>query len=212
MAVIADLFPPDLPSGTILKKSAVTPDSQALLFETVLKLAEKAPFSHARTKSGGVYSAEMTSCGPFGWWSDRRGTRYCEVDPRSGTKWPNMPPLFTEILSAFLQDTPWDEFSPDACLINRYGTGAKMGLHQDKDEADFTQPIVTVSLGATADFLIGGYKRFDKPVRFLIESGDVLIMGGESRLRFHGIRKIYPGSSPLPGLEKRLSLTFRKAT
>lgn len=212
MAVIADLFPPDLPSGTALKKNAVNADVQAVLFETVLKLAENAPFSHARTKSGGVYSAEMTSCGPLGWWSDRKGTRYCAVDPRSGEKWPKMPQVFADMLTTVLSDTDWDDFEPDACLINKYGTGAKMGLHQDKDEVDFTQPIVTISLGATADFLIGGLARFDKPVRFLIESGDVLIMGGESRLRFHGIRKIYPGSSPIIGLDKRLSLTFRKAT
>lgn len=212
MAVIGDLFAPDLPSGTLLRKGAVNADLQAVLFETVLKLAEKAPFSHARTKSGGVYSAEMTSCGPLGWWSDRKGTRYCEVDPRSGQKWPEMPPVFIDVLGTTLSGTAWDGFEPDACLINKYGTGAKMGLHQDKDEADFSQPIVTISLGATADFLIGGQRRFDKPVKFLIESGDLLIMGGESRLLFHGIRKIYPESSPIAGLDKRLSLTFRKAT
>lgn len=212
MSPIADLFPPDLPSGTILKKGALNTGLQAVLFETVLKLAEKADFSHARTKSGGLYSAEMTSCGPLGWWSDRKGTRYCDVDPRTGAKWPEMPPIFLDTLTDVLSKTEWDGFKPDACLINKYGKGAKMGLHQDKDEADFTQPIVTISLGASADFLVGGKARFDKPVRFLIESGDVLIMAGESRLRFHGIRKIYPGSSPIAGLDKRLSLTFRKAT
>lgn len=212
MAVISDLFPPDLPSGTVLKKGALEPSVQAVLFETVLKLAESAPFSHARTKSGGVYSAEMTSCGPLGWWSDRKGTRYCEVDPRTGAKWPKMPAIFTDSLVPVLANTEWHDFRPDACLINKYGEGAKMGLHQDKDELDFTQPIVTVSLGATADFLVGGPKRFDKPVRFLIESGDVLIMADESRRFFHGIRKIYPDSSPITGLEKRISLTFRKAT
>lgn len=211
MAPMADLFPLALPAGTLLKKNALSPDRQTRLVETAEKLAETAPFSHATTKSGGVYSAKMTSCGDIGWWSDGLGTRYCELDPRSGDPWPNMPKVFSDMLTSALSGTEWFQFEPDACLINRYEKGAKMGLHQDKDEADFSQPIVTVCLGAAADFLIGGQKRSDKPVSFLVESGDILIMSGDSRLRFHGIRKIYPGTSPIDGVTARLSLTFRKS-
>lgn len=211
MAPTADLFPLALPAGTRLKKNALSPDRQARLVKTVEKLAETAPFSHAKTKSGGVYSAEMTSCGDVGWWSDGLGTRYCEQDPRSGKPWPKMPKFFSDTVTSALLDTEWRHFEPDACLINRYEKGAKMGLHQDKDEADFAQPIITVCLGATADFLIGGQKRSDRPLSFLVESGDILVMGGASRMRFHGIRKIYPGTSPIDGLTARLSLTFRKA-
>ena len=110
-----------------------------------------------------------------------------------------------------MAESPWPGFAPDACLINHYVKGAKMGLHQDKDEADFSQPIVTVSLGDTADFLIGGAARGDKAVPFKVQSGDVLLMGGASRMRFHGIRKIYPGTSPVSDIGGRYSLTFRKA-
>jgi alkylated DNA repair protein (DNA oxidative demethylase) len=100
---------------------------------------------------------------------------------------------------------------PDACLINFYGAGARMGLHQDRDEKDFTRPIVTVSLGDDADFLVGGLARTDRTTPLIVRSGDILIIGGESRMRFHGIRKIHPGTSPLPQLQGRVSLTFRKA-
>lgn len=212
MGPTADLFPPDLPSGAIHIKSALAVNVQTQLVEATRKVAKIAEFSHARTKSGGVYSAEMTNCGAVGWWSDTTGYRYTEIDPRSGAPWPKMPKSFTEALEAALENTDEAGFEPDACLINHYVAGAKMGLHQDKDEADFAQPIVTISLGAAADFLIGGFDRSDKPTAVLVESGDVLIMGGDSRMRFHGIRKIYSSSSPLPGLDGRLSLTFRKAT
>ena len=110
-----------------------------------------------------------------------------------------------------MENSPWPDFTPDACLINFYAAGAKMGLHQDKDERDFSQPIVTVSLGDAADWLIGGFKRADPTRAFRLESGDVLLMGGESRMRFHGVRKIHPGTSPVADLTGRYSLTFRKA-
>jgi len=108
-------------------------------------------------------------------------------------------------------ETPWPDFVPDACLLNFYGEGAKMGLHQDRDEKDFSQPIVTVSLGDDGDFLIGGLTRTGRSEVLPLHSGDVLVMGGDSRMRFHGIRKVHSGTSPLPGLDGRISLTFRKA-
>jgi alkylated DNA repair protein (DNA oxidative demethylase) len=115
------------------------------------------------------------------------------------------------VVAAAVAASPWPGFVPDVCLINRYGPDAKMGLHQDRDERDFNQPIVTVSLGASADFLIGGPQRSDRPTVVRVDSGDVLLMGPPSRLLFHGVRRIHPGTSPLPGLTDRISLTFRRA-
>ncbi len=215
MALTADLFPPDLPDGCVHLKGAVSGEDQNRLVAAVRRVAKRAPFSHARTKSGGIYSAEMTNCGQVGWWSDAKGCRYTTTHPDSGLPWPPMPRTLTAALNAALAGTAADGFSPDACLINHYAPGAKMGLHQDKDEADFSQPIVTLCLGAAADFLMGGTERRDKSAAIVVESGDVVILGGPGRLCFHGIRKIYPGTSPLAGpianLEGRLSLTFRKA-
>ena len=211
MALTADLFPPGLPAGAQHLKAAVSRDTQARLLAAVRRVETKAPFRQARTKSGGLYSADMTNCGRVGWWSDAKGYRYTETQPETGAPWPKMPPTFSKALTAIVARSPWPDFTADACLINHYGKGAKMGLHQDRDEADFNQPIVTVCLGAAADFLIGGFERSDKPVVIIAESGDVILMGGDSRMRFHGVRKIYPGTSPLPGLDGRISLTFRKA-
>jgi alkylated DNA repair protein (DNA oxidative demethylase) len=160
---------------------------------------------------GGQTSAAMTNCGAVGWWSDRHGYRYQSECPGTGAPWPPMPDVFKAAVTDAVADTPWPAFAPDACLINFYVPGAKMGLHQDKDERDFNQPIVTVSLGDDADFLIGGLKRADPARACVVHSGDVLVFGGESRLRFHGIRKISPGTGPFPEVGGRFSLTFRKA-
>jgi alkylated DNA repair protein (DNA oxidative demethylase) len=169
-----------------------------------------APLARARTK-GGVTSAAMSNCGDVGWWSDTRGYRYVDRHPETGEPWPPLPPEFLKVVAQAVAGTPWPGFAPDACLINYYEPGAKMGLHQDKDEKDFAQPIVTVSLGDDADFLVGGLSRRERTQTLVVHSGDVLIMGGPSRMRFHGVRKIYPGTSPLPGVAGRYSLTFRKA-
>ena len=211
MTLSTDLFPTDLPPGCAHLKAAISTDNQIRLVNAVRLVAKKAPFTRAWTKSGGVYSAEMTNCGRVGWWSDSKGYRYTPTQPESGDPWPAMPTVFTTVLNGILPRTDADGFTPDACLINHYAKGAKMGLHQDKDETDFDQPIVTVCLGAAADFLIGGFERRDRPEVVLVASGDVVIMGGASRMRFHGIRKIYPGTSPIERLDGRFSLTFRKA-
>ena len=210
MALSAELFPPDLPEGSHHLKAAVSKENQVKLLAAVRRIGRKAPFSTPETRSG-AFSAEITNCGDVGWWSDSRGYRYTESQPGSGAPWPKIPPTFISVLAEIVAGTPWPEFTADACLINHYPPGAKMGLHQDKDEADFSQPIVTVCLGAAADFLVGGFARTEKPVVFTVESGDVILMGGDSRMRFHGVRKIYRGSSPLPALDGRISLTFRKA-
>ena len=122
-----------------------------------------------------------------------------------------MPEAFLALVAEMVAGSPWPNFVPDACLINHYAAGAKMGLHQDKDERDFSQPIVTVSLGDSADWLIGGAKRADKAMAFRVNSGDVLLMGGAARMLFHGVRKIHAGTSPIAGITGRYSLTFRRA-
>ena len=206
----ADLFPPDLPSGTLHLKAAASAAEQKRLLKAVSRVEKKAPFRRPQTRSG-TFSAEITNCGDVGWWSDSTGYRYIPTQPYSASPWPKMPAAFTEILASIVVKTPWQEFVSDVCLINHYDKGSKMGLHQDKDESDFTQPIVTFCIGATADFLVGGAKRSDQPQVITVESGDVVVMGAASRLLFHGVRKIYPGTSPLLGLDGRISLTFRKA-
>lgn len=211
MGPMDDLFLVTLPIGTSHLKNCLDSALQCELVNATQFVSKSAEFSHLTTKSGGVYSAKITNCGTVGWWSDTKGYRYTENDPRSGKPWPEMPKLFMETLKSALCGTSAEGFEPDACLINHYAKGAKMGLHQDKDEADFSHPIVTISLGAAADFLIGGKKRSDPSQGIVVESGDIVIMGGESRMRFHGIRKIYPGSSPHADLDGRISLTFRKA-
>lgn len=199
-----------LPPGLYYRPGAVSPGRQRALLGAVQEIARTAPFAQARTK-GGMTSAAMTNCGDAGWWSDRKGYRYEARHPDTGTPWPPLPAIFLETIALAVAETPWPDFVPDACLLNFYGEGAKMGLHQDRDEKDFSQPIVTVSLGDDGDFLIGGMTRAERSDVLVVRSGDILIMGGDSRMRFHGIRKIYPGTSPLPGLQGRISLTFRKA-
>lgn len=198
------------PPGICYLPDAVSPAGQGRLYAAVQDIARDAPFAHARTK-GGLTSAAMTNCGAAGWWSDLKGYRYETRHPGTGTPWPALPEVFLQTVAAAVAGSLWPDFVPDACLINFYGEAAKMGLHQDRDEKDFTQPIVTVSLGDDADFLIGGLTRTEKTQALIVRSGDIVIMGAESRLRFHGIRKIYPGTSPLPELAGRVSLTFRKA-
>lgn len=202
--------PPDLPKGVFYRPALLKGRESSLV--TALKgVLAAAPAAQARTRGGGTTSAAMTNCGQVGWWSDARGYRYQPLCPGTGRPWPQIPSEFLEAVHIATSSTPWPAFTPDACLINYYGPGAKMGLHQDRDEKDLTHPIVTVCLGDDADFMIGGFARSDRATAFIVSSGDVLVMGGESRMRFHGIRKIYPGTSPLSDIAGRYSLTFRKA-
>lgn len=210
-----DLFPKipatALPDGFLVKPGFLPPNRQITLLAEVRRVIAEAPLAQARTPMGGLTAAAMSNCGTVGWWSDRKGYRYQAQCPGTGRPWPKMPEAFLAVVRDAVADTPWPAFVPDACLINYYAPGAKMGLHQDKDERDFSQPIVTVCLGDDADFLIGGAARRDPTRAIVVRSGDVLIMGGDSRMRFHGIRKIYPGTSALAGVDGRFSLTFRKA-
>ena len=178
------------------------------LLAAVNDIAAAAPFRHLVTPSG-TMSVAMTNCGERGWDSDARGYRYSVADPLSGKPWPPMPPLLRELARDAASVLGFDDYSPDACLINRYLPGAKMGLHQDRDEGDKVAPIVSVSLGIPATFLFGGLKRSDKPQRIEVRHGDVVVWGGVDRLRYHGVNTVKAGVHPLLGAQ-RINLTFRK--
>jgi alkylated DNA repair protein (DNA oxidative demethylase) len=162
------------------------------------------------TPGGYRMSVAMTNCGPLGWVSDKTGYRYDVIDPVSGLKWPPMPESFLRLATAAASEAGFPGFAPDACLINRYEPGAKLSLHQDKDEQDFDQPIVSVSLGIPAVFLFGGLKRADKTMRISVTHGDVVVWGGPARLRYHGVMPLKESDHPLLG-PQRINLTFRKA-
>lgn len=169
-----------------------------------------APFRHMITPGGFRMSVAMTSCGALGWVTDRTGYRYEAEDPESGRAWPRMPGSFLRLAMAAATRAGFEGFVPDACLVNRYEPGAKLSLHQDKDERDFGAPIVSVSLGIPAVFLFGGFMRTEKPVRVLLTHGDVAVWGGPARLRYHGVLPLGEGHHPLVG-GHRINLTFRKA-
>ena len=162
------------------------------------------------TPGGFTMSVALTNCGDCGWSSDRQGYRYRPDDPLSGRPWPAMPALFRELAASAAQSAGYAGFEPDACLINRYAPGARMSLHQDRDEADFSQPIVSVSLGMSAVFQFGGLTRSAPVARVLLEHGDVVIWGGADRLRYHGVLALKGAAHPATGAQ-RLNLTFRRA-
>jgi DNA oxidative demethylase len=170
----------------------------------------QAPFRHMVTPGGHQMSVAMTNCGGLGWVTDRTGYRYDANDPETGKPWPAMPPSFRELAKQAADQAGFGGFSPDACLINRYQPGARMSLHQDKDEHDFGAPIVSVSLGLPATFLFGGLKRSDKPRRFRLQHGDIAVWGGPARLKFHGVAPLADGEHSVMG-RQRINLTFRKA-
>ena len=155
-------------------------------------------------------SIAMTNCGQVGWITDRKGYRYSPVDPETNNPWPAMPELFSELAARAAQAAGFANFSSNACLVNRYEPDARLTLHQDKDELDFSQPIVSVSLGLPATFLFGGNTRKERPHRYRLESGDIAVWGGPARLAFHGVAPLKDGVSELTGAY-RINLTFRKA-
>ena len=180
------------------------------LLPALRAIVAQAPFRHMSTPGGHQMSVAMTNCGDAGWVTDRTGYRYDGVDPNSGEKWPAMPAVLRELAAEAAAEGGFEGFAPDACLINRYAPGARMSLHQDKDEQDFGAPIVSVSLGIPAIFLFGGLKRSDKPRRFRLAHGDVVVWGGPSRLFFHGVAPLADAEHALMG-RQRINLTFRKA-
>jgi alkylated DNA repair protein (DNA oxidative demethylase) len=212
-----DLFAgvPDVrPSQELMAEGAVLLRGFALLLEADLiadlrAIVEQAPFRHMVTPGGHQMSVAMTNCGSVGWVTDRTGYRYDGVDPQSGKPWPAMPASFRALALQAAAQAGFDGFSPEACLINRYLPGARMSLHQDKDETDFAAPIVSVSLGLPAIFLFGGSKRSDRPRRFRVEHGDIAVWGGPTRLAFHGVAPLADGEHASMG-RQRINLTFRK--
>jgi alkylated DNA repair protein (DNA oxidative demethylase) len=180
------------------------------LVAAIAAIAAAAPFRHMVTPGGFRMSVAMTNCGSAGWITDRRGYRYDGIDPETGHPWPAMPALFAALAERAAAEAGFKGFRPDACLINRYEPGSRLTLHQDKNERDFGQPIVSVSLGLPAVFLFGGSTRSERPLRFVLESGDVAVWGGPARLAFHGVDKLADGDDPLCG-PYRFNLTLRKA-
>src|SRR5579862_3251059 len=198
-----------LGAGALLLRGFARPMLDALV-AAIADIAAAAPFRNMVTPGGFTMSVAMTNCGAAGWITDRRGYRYDPIDPVTGRAWPPLPPVFCELATSAAAAAGFTGFIPDACLINRYEAGARLTLHQDKNERDFAQPIVSVSLGLPAVFLFGGSKRNDRPRRCVLESGDVVVWGGPARMAYHGIEKLAEGEDPLTGAY-RFNLTFRKA-
>ncbi|EOC1566317.1 DNA oxidative demethylase AlkB [Cronobacter dublinensis] len=173
-------------------------------------VASRSPFRHMVTPGGYTMSVAMTNCGDVGWSTNLKGYLYAPVDPQTGAPWPAMPDAFRTLCDEAARAAGYPDFTPDACLINRYAPGAKLSLHQDKDEPDLRAPIVSVSLGLPAVFQFGGLKRNDPLKRLLLEHGDVVVWGGPSRLFYHGIQPLKPGQHPATG-KYRYNLTFRQA-
>jgi alkylated DNA repair protein (DNA oxidative demethylase) len=215
MADLFDAVPDHRPTreqmadGAVLLRCHAKPLESELL-AALREIVAQAPFRQMLTPGGHQMSVAMTNCGEVGWVTDRTGYRYDPADPMTGRPWPTMPSSFLQLATEAAAAAGFPDFAPDACLINRYGPGARMSLHQDRDEQDFTAPIVSVSLGLPAVFLFGGLKRNDRPARYRLEHGDVVVWGGPSRLVFHGVAPLADGEHALMG-RQRINLTFRKA-
>lgn len=198
-----------LAQGAMLLRGFALPQADELL-GALPAIVSQSPFRHMVTKGGHRMSVAMTNCGALGWVSDRLGYRYDPRDPETGEGWPAMPAIFAELADAAATAAGFDGFVPDACIVNRYEPGTRLSLHQDRDERDFSQPIVSVSLGAPAIFLFGGAARSDPQQRVPLLHGDVVVWGGASRLFYHGVAPLKPDQSTGPGAQ-RINLTFRKA-
>jgi alkylated DNA repair protein (DNA oxidative demethylase) len=196
-----------LAPGAVLLHGFALPDEEAIL-KSVAEVSAAAPFRHMVTPGGYRMSVAMTNCGQAGWVTDKSGYRYSPEDPETGKPWPAMPEVFRNLAENAAQQAGYADFSPDACLINRYEPGAKLSLHQDKDERDFTNPIVSVSLGLPATFQFGGLKRNDPITKYALHHGDVVVWGGPSRLYHHVFLALKAGEHAKV-VRVRLYLTFR---
>jgi alkylated DNA repair protein (DNA oxidative demethylase) len=178
--------------------------------EAISGVVRHAPFRHMITPGGFRMSVAMTNCGTTGWVTDRTGYRYDAYDPTTGARWPAMPSVLSELATRAAAQGGFADFQPDACLINRYEPGARLALHQDRDERDRDAPVVSLSLGLQAVFLFGGPRREDPTRPIPLVHGDVVVWGGASRLWYHGVRPLRDGEHPVLG-RQRINLTFRKA-
>jgi alkylated DNA repair protein (DNA oxidative demethylase) len=198
-----------LAPGAALLRGFARDDATALL-DAVARIATQALFRHLVTPGGHTMSVATTSCGALGWTSDDSGYRYTARDPATGQPWPAMPNELRQLAQDAAALAGFAGFTPDACLVNRYAPGARLTLHQDRNEHDFAAPIVSVSLGVPAVFLFGGIRRSDPTRKLRLAHGDVVVWGGPARLRFHGILPLAHAIHPLTG-DCRINLTFRKA-
>ena len=205
----ADLACMPMTPGAVLLRGFGCAQAQALLAD-IDQITVDAPLRHLLTPGGRAMSVAMSNCGSWGWTSDRQGYRYVSHDPLTGNSWPAMPLTWLELAAQAAAAAGYPGFEPDACLINQYLPGTQMSLHQDRDERDFAQPIVSVSLGLPVAFLFGGQMRGNKPQRLLLEHGDVVVWGGPARLAFHGVMPLADGEHHLLG-RRRINLTFRRA-
>jgi alkylated DNA repair protein (DNA oxidative demethylase) len=203
---------PTLPPGAFLHRGYLSEGEQESLAQELAAVIAKAPlFTPTMPKTGAPFSVRMTNCGPLGWVSDKeRGYRYQPEHPATGAPWPHIPAILLEA---------WERLAgyalpPQACLVNIYDADARMGLHQDRDEQDLAAPILSLSLGADCRFRIGGARRSDPSVSFVLSSGDALVMGGPARLAFHGVDRILPSlsASGLPLGAARINMTLRRVS
>ena len=206
---VTDGLPAVLLPGVVFTPGYLDRPSQEALLEDLRGIIRRAPFFTPRMpRTGKPFSVRMTNCGSLGWVSDAGGYRYQPMHPERGEPWPSIP---RRLLQA------WDDLTgyalpPEACLVNFYETTARMGLHQDRDEEDLDAPVLSLSLGDSALFRIGGVKRADRTRSFKLSSGDAVVIGGASRLAYHGIDRIYPGTSTILKDGGRLNLTLRRVT
>ncbi len=198
-----------LAAGACLLRGLCLDQATALL-AAIEAVTSAAPFRHWVTPGGFRMSVAMTNCGDLGWISDSSGYRYAACDPQSGRPWPAMPDVFLRLARQAAQAGGFSNFKPTACLVNRYEPGARLTLHQDKDELDLSAPIVSVSLGLPAVFLFGGNARQDRPRRVPVQHGDVVVWGGPARLYYHGVLALKAGNHEILGAQ-RVNLTFRRA-
>lgn len=196
------------PRSFVLRRFALPQVEQ--LLPALQHILSEAPFRHMVTPGGFTMSVALSNCGNLGWVTDRTGYRYTQTDPCTGKPWPDLPDIFMQLAQAAAIKSGFAGFIPDACLINRYEPGAKMSLHQDKNESSFEWPVVSVSLGIPAMFLFGGMERSDRAQRVPLFHGDVVVWGAEDRLRYHGVLPLKRAEHPLLG-EQRINFTFRKA-
>ena len=195
--------------GAVLLREFAAPQAGALV-SALQEVARRSPFRHMTTRGGYRMSVAMTNCGERGWVTDARGYRYHAIDPSTATRWPPMPRVFREIAAAAAVAAGFSDFAPDACLMSRYEPGARLSLHQDRDELDLECPIVSISLGLPAVFLFGAHHRSDRPHRVPLTHGDVVVWGGPARLRYHGVMPLGDGHHPMLGA-CRVNLSLRKA-
>ncbi|NWH08733.1 MAG: alpha-ketoglutarate-dependent dioxygenase AlkB [Alphaproteobacteria bacterium] len=215
-----DLFadgaqPPPLPEGVAWYRGRLSKAEQIGLLDDAVAILQAAPLFRPRMRNGTPLINKMTNCGALGWYSDEKGYRYIAQHPETGAPWPPIPSRLSALCDAIMDELGIAGYAPDACLVNAYGAEGRLNLHQDHDEVDFRWPIVSVSLGADALFVLGGYSRKDKVLPIRLCSGDVVVLYGKGRTLFHGVKKVFPGTSPVshPALNglARINFTLRRA-